>query len=307
MLFAGCWIFTDRAIFRFQLLLKLKLHQVWRIMLCVFRLLCVIHRPQSPTPFDVVRWSALFYSLTPSNRENWGGLSRSKFTIAVVTKIMLLPKPVGKIPMTSLLWSKWQISSSGFNTVALFSRRIFEIDNAPVNAPLIFWFCFAEMICSVTWNSPMGNYQIFDWRANILIQLERSVCSPTDRLKKGPHPCRRFFVAPAPNSSRFLCPRPPDHTPILLRAPNQNRRAMQAILRYTKRPHFLQQSDVPICFCFGPLLAGFFSVEAEKQSKDGLRRHASTNTRLRVSLLFDCKILKPITHAVYISNSMSPI
>ena len=40
--------------------LKPKLHQVWRIMLCVFLLLYAIHRPQSRTPFDVVRWSAVF-------------------------------------------------------------------------------------------------------------------------------------------------------------------------------------------------------------------------------------------------------
>ena len=92
------------------------------------------------------------YSLTPSNRENWGGLSRSKFTVSFIiiirsiavqlsdnisdiwsslvlyrgeieiiqvfdegvsslaiakkVKIMLLPKPVDKISMTSLLWRK---------------------------------------------------------------------------------------------------------------------------------------------------------------------------------------------------------
>ena len=46
------------------------------------------------------------------------------------------------------------ISCSGFNTIALFSRRIIKIDNALVNASLVFWFCFAEMICSVTWNYP---------------------------------------------------------------------------------------------------------------------------------------------------------
>ena len=59
---------------------------------------------------------------------------------------------------------------------------------------------------------------------------------------------------------------------------------------------------------FGPLLTIFFGVEEEKQSKEGLRRHASTNTRLQVSLLFDCKVLKPIiTQAIYISNFIGPI
>ena len=42
--------------------------------------------------------------------------------------------------------------------------------------------------------------------------------------QKGPRPWRRFFVAPAPISSQFLCPRPP-WPPILLSAPNQNRYA----------------------------------------------------------------------------------
>ena len=50
-------------------------------------------------------------------------------------------------------------------------------------------------------------------------------------------------------------------------------------------PTIIQRAD--ICFGFGPLLAGFFGVEAVLE---GLTRHASTNTRLRVSLLFDCKI-----------------
>ena len=51
-------------------------------MLCVFLLLCALHLPKSPTPFDVVH-----YSLTPSNRENWNGFSRCKFTVSVVSSI----------------------------------------------------------------------------------------------------------------------------------------------------------------------------------------------------------------------------
>ena len=50
-------------------------------------------------------------------------------------------------------------------------------------------------------------------------------------------------------------------------------------LTCTKHPHVLQYPDVPICFGFGPLLAGFFGVEAEKQSKKGLRRHMLQQTR----------------------------
>ena len=68
-MFVGCWIFTDREIFRFVLQLKLKLNKVCRIMLCIFLLLCAIRRPQSLKLFDVV-----CYSQTPSNRESWGGL-----------------------------------------------------------------------------------------------------------------------------------------------------------------------------------------------------------------------------------------
>ena len=51
------------------------------------------------------------------------------------------------------------ISSLGFKTITLFSRQILKIDDAPVNSSLIFWLCFAEMICSFPRNSPMGDYQ----------------------------------------------------------------------------------------------------------------------------------------------------
>ena len=40
-------------------------------------------------------------------------------------------------------------------------------------------------------------------------------------------------VAPAPISSRFLCPRPP----LLLSAPNQNRHATQAIIKRTPKKY----------------------------------------------------------------------
>ena len=43
-------------------------------------------------------------------------------------------------------------------------------------------------------------------------------------LKKATCPSRRFLVAPAPNSLRFLCPR----LPLLLCVPNQNHHATQA-------------------------------------------------------------------------------
>ena len=51
------------------------------------------------------------------------------------------------------------LSCSGFKTIALLSRRIFKSDNALVNSSAIFWFCFDEKICSVSRNSPKGNYQ----------------------------------------------------------------------------------------------------------------------------------------------------
>ena len=116
------------------------------------------------------------------------------------------------------------ISCSGFNTIALFSRGIIEIDNALVNASLVFWFCFAEMICSVPWNSPIGDYQIFDWRANILIQSERSVRRRTDYSKKAPVLGSGFSLLPPQSPcgfsalARFY----------YLSAPNQNRHATQA-------------------------------------------------------------------------------
>ena len=117
------------------------------------------------------------------------------------------------------------ISCLGFNTIALFSRQIFKIDDAPVNASLIFWFCFAEMICSVPRNSPMGDYQ------NIWLTSEHSEPIGTIRTlaygptQKSPPSVQAVFqVTPAPISSRFLCPR----LPLSLCSPNQNRHATQA-------------------------------------------------------------------------------
>ena len=171
------------------------------------------------------------------------------------------------------------ISCLGFNTIALFSRQIFKIDDAPVNASLIFWFCFAEMICSVTWNSPMGDYQTFDWRANILIQSERSVRRRTDRLKKGPRPCRRFFVVPAPISSRFLGSHPPS---LLYSAPKQNRHATQA----TSLPSGLSQSvDGRLCWAWDvssnharPLgMHSHFSLQASSRRGDFLTGFSLNN------------------------------
>ena len=151
-----------------------------------------------------------------SNRENWGGLSQSKFTVSGVSSsavqlnnnISEIWSPIyiyffrGKIVIIqvfdediiffshsndnkehALAKTSWQnchnispmkktvndLSCSGFNTIALFSRRIFKIVNVWVNGSLILWFCFAEKIFSVTWNSPIGDYQIFDWGANLLI------------------------------------------------------------------------------------------------------------------------------------------
>ena len=46
------------------------------------------------------------------------------------------------------------ISCSGFYTVALFSPR-----STMLQSTLLWYFDF---FCSVTWNSPMGDYQIFD-------------------------------------------------------------------------------------------------------------------------------------------------
>ena len=69
---------------------------------------------------------------------------------------------------------------------------------------MLILFC-GEDYGSVSWNSPIGDYQIFDWRVNILIQVERSVRRHSDY------------------SSDFLCP----HTPLLRCVPNQNRDATQ--------------------------------------------------------------------------------
>ena len=106
-----------------------------------------------------------------------------------------------------------------------FPVKVFKIDDAPINASLIFWYCFAEMICSVSWNSPM--------RDNQNIWLTREHPEPIGTIltlaygptQKSPPSLQAVFqVAPAPISSRFLYPPPP----LLLGAPNQNRQATQA-------------------------------------------------------------------------------
>ena len=51
-----------------------------------------------------------------------------------------------------------------------------------------------------------------------------------------------FFVVPAPISSWFLGPRPPDCPPILLSAPNQNRHATQARVR-SSRIHSSEEAN----------------------------------------------------------------
>ena len=88
----------------------------------------------------------------------------------------------------------------------------------------------AEMIFSVSRNSPMGDYQ------NILLTGEHS--EPVGKIRTPAYgPTQKSFpsvqavfrVAPAPISSRFLCPRPP----LLLSAPNQNRHATQAKCLFT--------------------------------------------------------------------------
>ena len=131
------------------------------------------------------------------------------------------------------------ISCLGFNTIALFSRQIFKIDDAPVNASLIFWFCFAEMICSVPRNSPMGDYQNI-WLMGEHSEPIRTICKLAYRpTQKSPLSVQAVFqVAPAPISSRFLCPLPP----LLLSAPKQNSHATQVtkslgIYAYWSKPN----------------------------------------------------------------------
>ena len=120
-----------------------------------------------------------------------------------------------------------KFSVSVIRSIALqLSDNISDIDDAPVNASLTFWFCFAEMIRSVPRNSPMGDYR------NIWLTGEHSQPIGTIRTlaygptQKSPPSVQAVFqVTSAPISSRFLCPR----QPLLLSAPNQNRHATQAI------------------------------------------------------------------------------
>ena len=116
--------------------------------------------------------------------------------------------------------------------MTLLSCRIFKINDVPVNASLIFWFCFSEMNCPVLWNSPMGDYQgiwLMGEHSEPIGTIRTLAYGPTQ--KSGPGRAGGFSSCSAPISSRFLCPRPP----LLFSAPNQNRHATQAIDSQTSR------------------------------------------------------------------------
>ena len=70
---------------------------------------------------------------------------------------MLLPKHADKIQCHNLSPMKTTVIGHflfRLNTIALFSGQIFKIDNTPVNASLIFWFCFGEKIVQSVGNLP---------------------------------------------------------------------------------------------------------------------------------------------------------
>ena len=58
-----------------------------------------------------------------------------------------------------------------------------------------------DLYCSVSWNSPLGDYQVFDWRVNILIQMERFICRHSDYSKRPPVHAGSFSLLP-PQSPR---------------------------------------------------------------------------------------------------------
>ena len=60
---------------------------------------------------------------------------------------------------------------------------------------MLILFC-GEDYGSVSWNSPIGDYQIFDWRVNILIQMERSVRRHSDYSKRPPVHAGGFSLLP---------------------------------------------------------------------------------------------------------------
>ena len=125
------------------------------------------------------------------------------------------------------------ISCLGFNTIALFSRQIFKIDDTPVNASLIFLFCFAEMINlfspSKLSHGRLPKYLIDGRTYSEPIRMIRTLAHRLTQ-KSPPSSQSLFQVAPAPISLRLLYPRP--H--LLLGAPNQNRHATQANLFHNK-------------------------------------------------------------------------
>ena len=99
------------------------------------------------------------------------------------------------------------ISCSGFNTTALFFHRIFKIDNALVNASLIFFILFCgEDLFSQFSHGRLPNI----WLVGEHSDPNGTMCMQAfGPLKKATRPCRQFLIAPAPISSLFLCPHMP--------------------------------------------------------------------------------------------------
>ena len=76
---------------------------------------------------------------------------------------------------------------------------------------ILILFC-GEDYCSVSWNSPIGDYQnlvisygriLFDWKVNILIQMEWFVRRHSDYLKRPPVHAGGFSLLPSQSPRCF--------------------------------------------------------------------------------------------------------
>ena len=66
---------------------------------------------------------------------------------------------------------------------------------------ILFWG--EDLYCSVSWNSPLGDYQVFDWRVNILIQMERFIRRHSDYSKRPPVHAGSFSLLPSQSPRCF--------------------------------------------------------------------------------------------------------
>ena len=94
------------------------------------------------------------------------------------------------------------ISCLGFNQLPCFPVKYSRSTTLRSTLLSYFDFVLRRWFVQSLETLPWEITKIFDWQANIPNQSGRSVRWRTDRLKKAPRPCRRFFKLLPPQSPR---------------------------------------------------------------------------------------------------------